>query len=283
MSFYFYIRTPKLLTHEAILEGVDNDEVFISNITEDDEGDNALKPDYHYNYFIMNRATRGATLVFTNNMYQVYLNALACMDDYKLGLDIIESVSTQTGSEIETETGEKFATAALLRETYNDEWMNSHIKMAVDSTVAIIKEKGKVTAFGCIRNFVIGPNTLELIKSMGDDLSENMMEAFRRSQFIDPEKYIDANVYIVDEGKTEEWTYAVIPVDTGVILPETDFVFFFFSENEHYRVPHKDFIRLESNKVQMIDEEQTQIEPMSAPDMRHLLAQLSKPGPGTGA
>jgi hypothetical protein len=278
MSFYFYIHTPKLLTHEAILEGVDNQDVFISNITEEDEGDTTLKPDYHYNYFIMNRATRGTTLVFTNNMYQVYLNALACKDDYYLALDILQSIAEQTGSEIETEAGEKFTTAALLREKYNNDWVDGHIRMAVESTEAIIKDKGKVTAFGCIRNFVIGPNTLELIRSMGDDLSESMMEAFRRSQFIDPEKYIDANVYIVDEGKAEEWTYSVIPVDTGVILPETDFVFLFFSENEHYRIPRKDFFSLESGKVQMIDEEQVQIEPMSEPDMRHLLAQLSKPG-----
>ena len=127
MSFYLSIKTNKHLTYKELMSNLAFQNVEVSEPDELSEpiDSNICK------VFIPHESTRGVILYYSNAEYVVGINVLSSETDFRLALNIAETISIMTHSDIIPEDSETSMGLKMFKTHYNEEWIDKEKLLGV--------------------------------------------------------------------------------------------------------------------------------------------------------
>ena len=254
MSFYLRIKTNKQLTYKELISNLAFQNVELSEPDELNEpiDSNICK------VFMPHESTRGVILYYSNAEYVVGINILSSETDFRLALNIAETISIMTHSDINTEDSETSMDLKMFKTHYNEEWIDKEKLLGVPSLLYNIGQKGQIVAIDCCyMTYLIGPKIhASLDKSSVQAYYNSLVENFCKTQFFDQNKYRMPRVMQVKYNKTEAVKHIIVLYSNGEqFLPKSDILVLEY-ENEFIDLPYDKISHIANAHFHRIDEEQ---------------------------
>jgi hypothetical protein len=212
-------------------------------------------------------STRGVELCHAGGAVKVRLLVCSAPEDYQLGLGVVRAVAEPAGAPVRpADSGE--LDAGELGSRYGAEWVAGQVAASAEVLAVLASERGQVTMRGPVRDFHVGKRLLdELRDRAGRRFAERLLDAFRRSQYVDSERYYEAHpieVAAADGTRTLEvamWA----PSSIGYLFAPVDYVFLMAREQDGgdmLAVPFDAVPEIAGDRCTFLDERQLLVEPV---------------------
>ncbi len=254
MSFYHRIKTNKQLTYKELMSNLAFQNVELSEPDELSEpiDSNICK------VFIPHESTRGVILYYSNAEYVVGINVLSSETDFRLALNIAETISIMTHSDIIPEDSETSMGLKMFKTHYNEEWIDKEKLLGVPLLLDNIGQKGQIVAIDCCyMTYFIGPKIhASLDKSSVQAYYNSLVEKICKTQFFDQNKYTMPHVMQVKYKETGAVKDIIVLYPNGEqFLPKSDILVIEY-ENEYIELPYDKISHIANVHFHRIDEEQ---------------------------
>jgi hypothetical protein len=212
-------------------------------------------------------STRGVELCHAGDAVKVRLLACSAPEDYELGLRLVRVLAELAGAPVRPDDAGELA-AGELDGRYGAEWAAGQIASAAGALAALVRERGQVTMRGPVREFHVGRRLLaELDEQDGEKFPERLLDAFRRSQYVDPERYYEANPVEVaaSDGRRTLEVVVWAPSSIGYLFSPVDYVFLMAREQDGgdmLVVPFDAVPEIAGDRCVFLDERQLLVEPV---------------------
>ena len=226
-------------------------------------------------------STRSVELCHAGGAVKVRLLACSAPEDYELGLRLVRVVAELAGAPIRPEDGDEIS-AHDLHDRYGAEWIAGQVSAGAGTLAALALERGLVTMRGPVRDFHVGKRLLdELRDGSARRFAERLLAAFRRSQYVDPERYYEAypiEVAAADGTRTLEvvmWA----PSSIGYLFSPVDYVFLMAREQDggDMLVVTFDAVpEIAGDRCTFLDERQLLVEPVGEQEWSELSDRAEK-------
>jgi hypothetical protein len=212
-------------------------------------------------------STRSVELCHTGDAVKVRLLACSAPEDYELGLRVVQVVAELAGARVRPEDAGELA-AGELDGRYGSEWAAGQVSASVGMLAALVRKRGPVAMRGPVREFHVGRRLLAELED-GDDgkLAARLLDAFRRSQYVDPERYYEANPIEVAAADGRRTLEVVVwaPSSIGYLFSPVDYVFLMAREQDGgdmLVVPFDAVPEIAGDRCIFLDERQLLVEPV---------------------
>ena len=254
MSFYLSIKTHKQLTYKELMSNLVFQNVQLSepDVLNERISSNICK------VFIPHESTRGVILYYSNAEYTVGINILSSETDFRLALNIAETISIMTHSDIIPEDGETSMDLRMFKTHYNEEWIDKEKLLGVPWLLDNIGQKGQIVAIDCCyMTYLIGPKIhASLDKSSVQAYYNSLVEKICKTQFFDQNKYMVPSVMQVKYNEIEAIKRIIVLYPNGEqFLPKSDILVIEY-ENESIDLPYDKISHIANAHFHRIDEEQ---------------------------
>jgi hypothetical protein len=226
-------------------------------------------------------STRSVEVCYAGGAVKVRLLACSAPEDYRLGLCLVRVVAELAGAPIRPEDGGELA-ANELHDRYGADWVAGQVSADAGILAALALERGQVTMRGPVRDFHVGKRLLdELRDGPAPPFAERLLAAFRRTQYVDPERYYEAQpieVTAADGTRTLEvarWA----PSSIGYLFSPVDYVFLMAREQDggDMLVVTFDAVpEIAGDRCAFLDERQLLVEPVGEQEWSDLSERAEK-------
>ncbi len=254
MSFYISIKTHKQLTYKELMSNL----VFPNVELSEPNGLNEPIDSNICKVFMPHESTRGALLYYSNAEYTVGINILSSETDFRLALNIAETISIITHSDIIPEDSETGMDLKMFKTHYDKKWIDREKLLGVPLLLDNIGQKGQTVAIDCCyMTYLIGPKIhASLDKSSIQAYYNSLVEKICKTQFFDQNKYTVPNVMQVKNKGTEDVKRMIVLYPNGgQFLPSSDILVIQY-ENEFIELPYDKISNIANTHFHRIDEEQ---------------------------
>jgi hypothetical protein len=179
-------------------------------------------------------SARSVELCHAGGAVKVRLLACSAPEDYQLGLGLVGVVAELAGAPVRPEGGDEVA-AHELRDRYGPAWVAAQVAAGAGILAAFVLERGLVTMRGPVRDFHVGKRLLDELRDGSARLpAERLLAAFRRSQYVDPERYYEAHpIEVAAADGTRALAVAMwAPSSIGYLFSPVDYVFLMAREQD---------------------------------------------------
>ena len=200
MSCYFWAEPQTAPTYQAVLEGIETDD--LSSIDDELEDGDGPWVDGHTVYIWRDGiSTRPISLTWEDGQFSARILAASCREDYRLAVDAVCTVASEAGVDVESEDGGRFAPED--REVnYGDAWIDDHVRTMVMMMLAKTEgdsEPPMSHLSGPTRTFYLGPRTRARLDGLdAADRQAALFEAMRTVFYPDENEVFAANVMVRD-------------------------------------------------------------------------------------
>jgi hypothetical protein len=226
-------------------------------------------------------SARSVEVCYARGVVKVRLLACSAPEDYHLGLRLVRVVAELAGAPIRPQDGDELA-ANELPDRYGAKWVADQVSAGVGVLAALAVEHGQVTLRGPVRDFHVGKRLLdELRDGSAPRFVERLLAAFRRTQYVDPERYYEAHpieVAAADGTRTLEvamWA----PSSIGYLFSPVDYVFLMAREQDGgdmLAVTYDAVPEIAGDRCAFLDERQLLVEPVGEQEWSDLSERAEK-------
>jgi hypothetical protein len=220
-------------------------------------------------------STRSVEVCHAGGAVKVRLLACSAPEDYALGLSVVCMVAELARAPVRPQDGDEIA-AHHLCDRYGPEWVAGQVAAGAGVVAAFVGERGLVRMRGPVRDFHVGKRLLDELRDRAPGtFAERLLAAFRRSQYVDPERYYQAHpieVAAADGTRTLEvamWT----PSSIGHLFSPVDYVFLMAREQDGgdmLVVTFDAVAEIAGDRCAFLDERQLLVEPVGEQDWSEL-------------
>jgi hypothetical protein len=212
-------------------------------------------------------STRSVEVCYARGAVKVRLLACSAPEDYHLGLGLVRVAAELAGAPIRPHDGDEIA-AIELRDRYGAEWVADQVSAGAGVLTALALEHGEVTMRGPVRDFYVGKRLLdELRDGSASRFTERLLAAFRRTQYVDPERYYQAHpIEVAAADGTRTLRVAMwAPSSIGYLFSPVDYVFLMAPEQDGgdmLAVRYDAVPEIAGDRCAFLDERQLLVEPV---------------------
>lgn len=278
MSFSFYVASPTLPRLGEVLEALPSD-VRCSEETRSPEGEsfdrNAHWPDRRLHFYREGRSTCSVEVYWQDGQFQVRVFAFAVAEEYELALAFARCFARRAETGIRPEDGEELPVCAA-RTRYGPGWAATQVRELFSMLPVMVRQSDSVCQLpGALRPFYLGPRLLGELEAAGppEELTQRIIEAMRRVQYVDPEEYFCGSAIEVSARDSDEsFTVAAWGPEVRYLFPAVDYLAVIESEQGgHFMIPSEALSEVADDRWRWLDEVQTLVEAFTPEEWPALL------------
>jgi hypothetical protein len=228
------------------------------------EGDRLPEGERHFfRYGISSRLTR---IALEQGRFEVCVFSLASSEDCDLALRLVEIVARLCGSPVVHSESAGPILLEDLRAAHDERWIDQLMESGTRALAHLIREgRGPMEIPGPVRSFFLGMRFLGELESEGphDELRWRLLEAMRRVQWNDSDRYPPAGIFEATTDRQGSITYAAWRGER-VLFPGVDFALVegLSGDEEHdpFFVPADSVPRIAGSRWSWLDERQGLLE-----------------------
>lgn len=270
MSFSFSVVTATPPPLASIVDRIDVKDLRFEEGEEVAKG--AAWPPMCVHLFRPGVSTRGIEVCHASGGVKVRLLACSAPEEHELAVRFVRAAAELAGSRVRPQDAGELAVEEL-DGRYGAEWAAHQVRAAALLMARLARERGLVTVRGPVRDFYLGERLLTELETGAEAdpeeaFPERLLDAMRRTQYVDPERYYEASPIRVDSGgglRVAVWT----PSRIGHLFTPVDYVFLMAREQdggEMLVVPFGAVPEIAGDRCSFLDERQILVEPVSERD-----------------
>ncbi|MCA8988997.1 MAG: hypothetical protein KDA78_15235 [Planctomycetaceae bacterium] len=148
-----------------------------------------------YHFYRPDHSCRVIEVSTSEDTFNVRLMAFSSADDYRLGLNLVEAVSSQSQCVVHSEDGEDLELEEF-RQKHGEQWIEHMVRSPLGMLNGILRQGGTMTINGVRRPYVVGVDTLKELQQQADpdQFSARFYESLRQLQWLNTSSGFEASV-----------------------------------------------------------------------------------------
>jgi hypothetical protein len=279
MSFSFYVASPTLPRFGAVLAALPFSDVRCSEETRSEEGElfdrDAHWPDRRLHFYREGVSTCAVEVYWEDGTFQVRVFAFAVPEEYELALAFAQHFAQRAESDIRPEDSEELSLAETLKR-YGPDWGRTQAEALFSMLPTMVRQADGVCQLpGAIRPFYLGPRLLGELVAAGppNELTQRLVEAMRRTQYIDPEEYFCGSaIQVTAKDSEDSFLVAAWGPEVRYLFPSVDYLAVIEGEQGgHFMIPYEALPEVAGDRWRWLDEVQTLVEAFAPEEWPALL------------
>ena len=236
---------------------------------------NAHWPDRRLHFYRERISTCAVEVYWQDGQFQVRVFAFAVAEEYALALALAECFARRAETGIRPEDNDELPIPEV-RARYGPEWAARQVEALFSMLPVMVRQaEGVCQLPGAVRPFYVGPRLLGELEAAGPpaELSQRLVEAIRRVQYVDPEEYFCGSAIEVSARDSEEsFTVAAWGPEVKYLFPAVDYLAVIESEEGgHFLIPYEALPTVAGDRWRWLDEVQTLVEAFAPEEWPALL------------